>query len=182
MLVMTTIKIEAVFRAVPKIKDRIMDELTCMDATMIARAFPISFTTGEKIKYTNVVKNIITNRKWLRNMIREGYTFTVIGRDLDRVRCIDVNTKMSVVLLLFITRDNSFIPPTNDFVSAKKFMFGYKGRPIETYNPNYMTVPSTFTLPSLYEVKTVNAAKHNTTISIMMLIVATSTYTPMDIS
>ena len=38
MLVMTTSKIEAVFRAVPKIKDRIIDELTCMDAVMVARA------------------------------------------------------------------------------------------------------------------------------------------------
>ena len=72
MLVMTTAKIEAVFRAVPEIKYRIMDELTCMDATMVARAFPVSFTTGEKIKYTNVVRNIITNRKWLRNMVRHS--------------------------------------------------------------------------------------------------------------
>jgi len=99
----------------------------------------------------------------------------VVGRELDRVRCIDANTKMSVVLQLFITRDNSFIPPTNDFISAKKFMFGYEGRPIETYNPNYITVPSTFTLPSPYEVRTVNAARHNTTISIVMLMIAVST-------
>jgi hypothetical protein len=156
---MTTAKIEAVFQAVPKIKDRIMDELTCMDAMMVARAFPISLTTGEKIKYTNVVRNIIIDRKWLRNIVREGYTFTVVGRDLDKVRCMDTNTKMRVVLLLFVTRDNLFILPTNDFVSAEKFMFSYKGRPIETCNPNYITVPSTFTLPSPYRVRTVNAAR-----------------------
>jgi hypothetical protein len=167
---------------VPKVKCRIMDELTCRDATMVAKAFPISFTNGEKIKYTNVVRNIITQRKWLRNIVREGYTFTVVGRDLDIVRCMDANTKMSAVLLLFVTRDNSFIPPTNDFMSAEKFMFGYEGRPIETYNPNYMTVPSTFTLPSPYEVRTVNAARNDTTISIVMPMVAVSTYTPVDIS
>jgi hypothetical protein len=179
---MTTAKIEAVFREVPKIKDKIMDELTCMDATMVVRAFPVLFTTGEKIKYMNVVRNIITHRKWLRNMVRKGYMFTVVGRDLDRVRCMDANTKMRVVLLLFVTRDNSFIPPTNDFVSVENFMFGYKGRPIETYNPNYVTVPTTFTLPSLYKVRMVNAARYNTTISIVMLMVAASTSTPMDIS
>jgi hypothetical protein len=179
---MTTAKIEAVFRAVPEVKCRIMDELTCRDAMMVARAFPVSFTKGEKIKYTNVVRNIITQRKWLRNMVREGYTFTVVGRDLNMVRCMDANTKMSVVLLLFVTRDNSFIPLTNDFISAEKFMFGYEGRPIETCNPDYMTVPSTLTLPSPYGARTVNAARHDTTISIVMPMVATSTYTPVDIS
>jgi hypothetical protein len=179
---MTTANIEAVFRAVPEVKCGIMDELTCRDATMVARAFPISFTTGEKIKYTNVVRNIITDRKWLRNMVRKGYTFTVVGRDLDRVRCMDANTKMWVVLLLFVTRDNSFVLPTNDFVSAEKFMFGYEGRPIETYNPDYVTVPLIFTLPPPYGVRTVNAARHDTTISIVMPMVAASTYTPVDIS
>jgi len=115
-------------------------------------------------------------------MVREGYTFIVVGRDLDIVRCIDANTKMSVVLLLFVTRDNLFILPTNNFISAEKFMFGYEGRPIKTYNSNYVTVPLTFTLPSPYGVRTVNAARHNTTISIVMLMVAASTYTPVDIS
>jgi hypothetical protein len=182
MLVMTTAKIEAVFQAVPKIKDRIIDELTCMDAIIVVRAFPVLFIMGEKIKYTNVVRNIITHRKWLRNMVREGYTFTVVGRDLDMVRCMDANTKMSVVLLLFVTRDNLFIPPMNDFMSVEKFMFGNEGRPIETYNPNYVTVPLTFTLPSLYEVRMVNAARDGTTISIVMPMISASMYTPLDIS
>ena len=182
MLVMTTANIEAVFQVVPKVKCRVMDELMCRDATMVVRVFPISFLMGEKIKYTNVVKNIITHRKWLRKMVREGYTFIVVGQELDRVRCMDANTKMRVVLLLFVTRDNSFIPPTNGFVSAEKFMFGYKGRPIETCNPNYVTVPSTFTLPSPYGVRTVNATRYDTTISIVMPMVAASTYTPIDIS
>jgi hypothetical protein len=182
MLVITTANIKAVFQVVPKVKCRVMDKLTCRDATIVVRAFPISFLMGEKIKYTNVVRNIITHRKWLRNIVKEGYTFTVVGQELDRVRCIDANIKMRVVLLLFITKDNSFILPTNGFVSVEKFMFSYKGCPIETYNPNYITVPSTFTLPSLYRVRTVNAARYDTTISIMMLMVATSTYMPMDIS
>jgi len=63
MLVITNAKIKAVFQAVPEIKDRIIDELTCMDAIIVVRAFPVSFTIGEKIKYTNVVRNIITYRK-----------------------------------------------------------------------------------------------------------------------
>jgi hypothetical protein len=167
---------------VPKIKDKIIDELMYIDATIVARAFPVSFTTGEKIKYTNVVRNIITHRKWLRNIVREGYIFTVVGRDLDRVRYIDANTKIRVVLLLFVTRDNLFILPTNDFVSAEKFIFGYKGCPIETYNPDYVTVPSAFTLPSPYKVRTLNAARYNTIISIVIPMVAISMYTPVDIS
>jgi penicillin-binding protein-related factor A (putative recombinase) len=182
MLVITTAKIEAVFQAVPEIKDRIIDKLTCINAIIVTKAFPILLTTREKIKYTNVVKNIIIDKKWLRNMVKEGYTFTVVGRDLDKVKCIDANTKIRAVLLLFVTRDNSFILPTNDFVSAEKFMFSYKGCPIETCNPNYVTVPSTFTLPSLYRVRTVNAARQDTTISIVMLIVAASTNTPVEIS
>ena len=72
MLVMTTARIEAVFRAVPEIKDRIMDELTCMDAAMGRKGVPRLVHDGGEDQDTNVVRNIITRPQKARRRERDG--------------------------------------------------------------------------------------------------------------
>ncbi|KAK0787300.1 hypothetical protein LTR75_012926 [Friedmanniomyces endolithicus] len=154
--------------SIDPIRDEVMYWLTPRDAVEFTVATGILFSEEDMAKYTNIFKQLISNRRWLLNMISEGYQFTAVGTYLDSI----ADSKMHkdpdrvafmcrvIDVILFVTKNEKFIPCTDLFMPTHLTMRVVRNElsirilcPIESGSTD---VPM-FLSPSVYDMALVNA-------------------------
>ncbi|KAK5754898.1 hypothetical protein LTS12_015021 [Elasticomyces elasticus] len=109
-----------------------------MDAVEFVIATGILFSNEDVAKYTSVFKYIITDRRWLTKKMKEGYTFTMMGRSLCAMMDYNVGSDRALRRAqeplreclelqghahhLIVTNDKHFIPCTKEFMPMHLFL------------------------------------------------------------
>lgn len=165
--------------SIDPIRDEVMYWLTPRDAVEFTVATGILFSEEDMAKYTNIFKQLISNRRWLLNMISEGYQFTAVGTYLDSI----ADSKMHkdpdrvafmcrvIDVILFVTKDEKFIPCTDLFMPTHLFMTGATDEIMKMYDNSHM--PAT---------RTMRVVRNELSIRILCPIESGSTDVPMFLS
>ncbi|KAK6433876.1 hypothetical protein LTR95_009942 [Oleoguttula sp. CCFEE 5521] len=123
------------------------------DVVEFVVATGVSFGGQYMGKYTSVFKLIIPDRAWLVRKIAEGYTFTIVGRNLSWAMIEEIPTDQTKIafaintidLGLFVTKDDRLISCTDSFVPKYLFMMGAADKVKEVNNIGYTPTTRTIT-------------------------------------
>lgn len=119
---------------VPPVRDGIMNELPPKDVLSFADVSKTTFNDTDLENYTDLFKYVIGDRRWFKTMIEEGYRFTIISEDLNRLMSSADSpfkysylhnkdsiglAKGSIGIAMYVTRDGELVKCTKDFMSKE---------------------------------------------------------------
>ncbi len=136
--------------SIDPIRDEVMYWLSPMDAVQFVVGTGVLFSEEDMAKYTSIFKYVVPNRGWLMNMVKNGYTFTIVGRrlnemtdrgameawDPDTTKYVHTIKDKVVSLILFVTRDESFIACDSTFMPTHLFQIASNDKVTEEYKNN----------------------------------------------
>jgi hypothetical protein len=148
------------------VRDKVMDQVAPIDVVNFVIGTGIKFSKEDMERYKSIFKYIIPNRRWLRCKLEEGYSFTVVGTDLDMLSdpiknglgtrewinlrsCPRISTR-HMWMLMIVVKDGHTIPCSNEFLINSGVMHTNRNRSW----PEVYTMNRNTTIPPMLAMRT----------------------------
>ena len=109
--------IEKMFQTVPHIRTRVLELLTPLNCGTLMDVYPSIFTYEEKGRFTNPIRHVISDWRWIAEKVRFGYTFSLLCPNFDALE----TTNELVEANLIVTADDCFVPCDSKFMNESMF-------------------------------------------------------------
>ena len=111
------------------IKDEIMHWLTPMDVIQFTIGTGVLFSEKDMAKYTSVFRYVITDRRWLRSRMLEGFHFTILSpyitelMNQNRIKNHAATVRTTNTFCVIVTKNGHFVPCTMEFAPSSVFWY-----------------------------------------------------------